>query len=61
THRDDYMETLHQQFPHYEWCQNKGYPTALHRKAIRQHGISPYHRKSFTLLPNELDLFSGEG
>ncbi len=56
THRDDYMKTLHQEFPVYSWHSNKGYPTKAHREAIRIHGATPYHRKSFRLLP-ELTLF----
>ncbi len=58
THRDEYMEKLHLEFPHYDWNSNKGYPTPRHREGIRQHGISSFHRKSFTLLNNALDLFS---
>jgi len=52
TGRDLYMEELHEQFPQYNWAKNKGYPTADHRNAIREHGISPYHRRSFRLLPD---------
>ncbi|MEG1544812.1 MAG: ribonuclease HII [Tannerellaceae bacterium] len=51
TYRDDYMNELAAQYPDYHWLENKGYPTLAHREAIRQHGITPYHRKSFTLLP----------
>ncbi|GHT58253.1 ribonuclease HII [Bacteroidia bacterium] len=51
TYRDDYMQTLHKEFPHYDWAQNKGYPTKKHRIAIKEFGISPYHRKTFRLLP----------
>lgn len=51
THRDAYMETLHITYPDYAWSKNKGYPTVAHRDAIRRYGITPYHRKSFTLLP----------
>ena len=47
TCRDDHMLALHKKFPHYNWQQNKGYPTALHREAIRIHGLSPFHRLSF--------------
>lgn len=47
TYRDDYMDALHQEFPCYDWIRNKGYPTLFHRKAVREKGISPYHRKSF--------------
>ncbi len=48
TYRDDYMQSLHTQFPWYEWEQNKGYPTLKHRKAIKQYGLSIHHRKSFS-------------
>jgi len=57
THRDEIMERLHQEFPHYGWDQNAGYPTLAHRNAIRTHGITPHHRKSFRLLPEQLRLF----
>ena len=58
TYRDDYMDMINEDFPMYGWNRNKGYPTKEHRDAIRQHGISPYHRKSFNLLPPvQLDLF----
>jgi ribonuclease HII len=50
THRDDYMQELARQFPQYGWPQNKGYPTRAHRQAIRLHGPSPYHRRTFRLL-----------
>ena len=56
TYRDDYMETLDKQFPQYGWKQNKGYPTAIHRNAIRQYGATIHHRKSFTLIPPQLKL-----
>ena len=58
THRDEYMEQLHLEFPQYGWDLNAGYPTAKHRDAIRQFGPSPYHRLSFQLLPRQLELFS---
>lgn len=51
THRDAYMMDLHQQYPHYNWQENKGYPTAAHRAAIAQYGATPHHRRSFRLLP----------
>ena len=51
TYRDDYMTQLTVEYPLYLWSKNKGYPTIEHRKAIREYGITPYHRKSFTLLP----------
>ncbi|MGM9760326.1 MAG: ribonuclease HII [Parabacteroides sp.] len=57
TYRDDYMNQLSAQFPAYHWQENKGYPTKAHREAIRQLGITPHHRKSFTLLPQQLELF----
>ena len=53
TYRDDYMLKLADEYPQYDWKDNKGYPTRAHREAIRQFGITPYHRKSFTLLPPE--------
>ena len=56
TSRDLYMKKLHEEFPMYNWIKNKGYPTAEHREAIKEHGISPYHRKSFRLLPEQLTL-----
>ncbi|MDL2309816.1 ribonuclease HII [Parabacteroides sp. OttesenSCG-928-B22] len=56
TYRDDYMEELARQYPGYEWEKNKGYPTRAHREAIRRIGISPFHRKTFTLLPEQLTL-----
>lgn len=56
TYRDDYMLDLHRQYGMYNWDSNKGYPTRKHREAIRQHGITPYHRKTFTLLPKQLEL-----
>jgi len=49
THRDEFMIQLHEQFPEYNWAQNKGYPTRDHKDAINSHGITPYHRKSFNL------------
>ena len=48
TYRDDYMLALHAEYPCYDWFHNKGYPTLKHREAVRQYGLSPYHRKSFT-------------
>jgi len=56
TYRDDYMDQLAEEYPDYCWTQNKGYPTKAHREAIRRVGISPYHRKTFTLLPEQLTL-----
>jgi ribonuclease HII len=51
THRDAYMLELHRQFPQYGWDKNMGYGTAIHRNAIQQHGLTPYHRKSFNIVP----------
>ncbi|MFZ2338187.1 MAG: ribonuclease HII [Bacteroidales bacterium] len=56
TFRDEYMEKLHGEFPVYGWNRNKGYPTSFHREAILEHGISPYHRKSFTLFNTQLTI-----
>lgn len=50
TYRDDYMDELDRQYPVYDWKKNKGYPTPKHRAAIAEHGISPYHRRSYNLL-----------
>lgn len=56
TYRDDYMMKIHEEFPQYRWDKNKGYPTKDHRTAIAEHGITPYHRKSFRLLDEQLKL-----
>lgn len=56
THRDAVMMQLHEEFPYYDWHKNKGYPTKAHRAGIVSHGASPYHRKSFTLLPAQTTL-----
>ncbi len=50
TYRDDYMLSLSEEYPQYDWQSNMGYPTKKHRQAIREHGITPYHRKSYNLL-----------
>ena len=58
TYRDDYMNELHKEYPYYDWDNNKGYPTRKHREAIRLHGITPYHRKTFNLYGDtQLELF----
>lgn len=49
TYRDEYMLRLHEQYPQYHWDTNMGYPTKAHYEAIRQYGITPYHRKTFKL------------
>ncbi len=56
TYRDDFMDDIHKQFPDYQWSKNKGYPTKAHREAIKLIGITPFHRKSFRLLPDQLSL-----
>ena len=56
THRDAYMDSIHEEYPMYNWKQNKGYPTLEHREAIRKYGITKYHRKSFRLLPEQLEM-----
>lgn len=53
TYRDDEMIRLAQQYPDYDWQHNMGYPTRKHREAIRQHGVTPYHRRTFNLLGSE--------
>lgn len=54
--RDRFMEELHEDYPEYDWVNNKGYPTKNHREGIRKHGATPHHRKSFKLLPEQLEL-----
>jgi len=49
THRDEYMQKIHNEFPQYGWYKNKGYPTKFHREAIYKFGISPYHLRSFNI------------
>lgn len=56
TYRDDFMNSLHDKFPVYNWKKNKGYPTKTHREAIKQFGITNHHRKSFQLLPKQYKL-----
>ena len=59
TYRDDYMLRIAREYPMYDWQSNKGYPTAKHRAAIREHGTTPYHRMTFNLLgeePKQLEL-----
>ena len=57
THRDEYMMRLHEEFPQYGWDSNKGYPTKAHRLAIREYGLTPYHRLSFNHTEGQLELF----
>ena len=56
TARDQYMLRLHEEYPMYNWAKNKGYPTKEHREAIRIHGLTKYHRKSFRQLPEQTRL-----
>ena len=56
TYRDEYMDKIHEEFPMYNWKQNKGYPTKEHREAIRKYGTTKYHRMTFRLLPEQLRL-----
>lgn len=56
TYRDEFMERLHLEFPHYKWDSNKGYPTIAHRKAIADFGMTPFHRKTFACLPSQMEL-----
>lgn len=56
TYRDDIMKGYHAEFPNYDWNKNKGYPTKAHRQAIRDFGPTEYHRKSFRLLPEQLEI-----
>ena len=56
THRDEYMLKLDAEFPGYDWNKNKGYPTQKHREAIASLGVTPYHRRSFRLLDEQLKL-----
>ncbi|MEM7485743.1 MAG: ribonuclease HII [Bacteroidota bacterium] len=56
TYRDEYMSTIHEEYPMYNWEKNKGYPTKEHRDAIRKYGLTKYHRKSFRQLPEQFTL-----
>ncbi|HYK47934.1 MAG TPA: ribonuclease HII [Parafilimonas sp.] len=56
TYRDDFMRKMHEEFPQYNWAQNKGYGTPEHRKAIEEFGLCKYHRKSFNILSAQLEL-----
>ncbi|WP_166920006.1 ribonuclease HII [Flavobacterium poyangense] len=57
TYRDEYMDQIHEEFPMYNWKKNRGYPTKEHREAIKKYGPTKYHRMSFRLLPDQLELF----
>ena len=56
TYRDDFMRSIHQEFPHYNWAKNKGYGTPEHRLSIDLHGLCKYHRKSFNIAGNQLKI-----
>jgi ribonuclease HII len=56
TYRDEYMNTIHEEYPMYNWKQNKGYPTKEHREAIRKYGVTKYHRMTFRLLSEQMKL-----
>ena len=56
TYRDDFMLSIHKEYPMYHWDKNKGYPAKVHREAIRQYGTTPYHRMSYNLLGNSQQL-----
>jgi ribonuclease HII len=60
TYRDDYMQKLHDEFPHYSWCSNKGYGTPAHRAALEMHGECKYHRKTFNWRSDQPVLFTEE-
>lgn len=57
TYRDEYMQQLHDEYPVYHWKNNKGYGTRAHRNAITEHGLSKYHRKTWRLIEQQLELF----
>lgn len=57
TYRDDCMKALHEEYPHYGWDHNAGYPTKEHRNGIKEHGLTPHHRKSFNQLGDEGQLY----
>ncbi len=57
TYRDEYMQHIHTEFPHYGWFNNKGYGTSEHRRSIASHGLCIYHRKSFNIVPAQLSFF----
>ena len=58
TYRDDLMEQLDEEYPYYFWKKNKGYPTKAHREGIKKYGASPHHRRTFRLLPDQLEIDS---
>jgi ribonuclease HII len=56
TFRDEFMKKIHNDYPEYGWNNNKGYPTSFHREAIMKHGITPYHRRSFSLYDMQMSI-----
>ncbi len=60
TYRDEYMQKLHEEYPHYNWYNNKGYGTEEHRKGIEAFGLCKYHRRSFNIDPSQLEMFQEE-
>jgi ribonuclease HII len=56
TYRDEFMEKINLEFPQYKWAENMGYPTKVHRNAIKEYGVTPYHRLSYRLLNNDTQL-----
>ena len=59
TFRDEYMEKIHEEYPQFGWDKNKGYPTAIHKAAIIKYGITPYHRRSFSLRDTQINIEFG--
>ena len=57
TWRDEKMKLLHNEFPQYDWYNNNGYGTVKHRNAIEKHGLCKYHRRSFNIIPKQMNLF----
>ena len=60
TYRDEHMKKLHEEFPHYNWASNKGYGTPEHRKALDEHGMCKYHRRSWRLFHEQPELFDSQ-
>ena len=60
TFRDEYMEKIHNEYPLYGWNRNKGYPTQYHREALLRYGLTPYHRRSFSLFNTQLAIDFGQ-
>lgn len=56
TYRDEFMLKLNKKFPQYKWSSNKGYPTIAHRNAVKEFGLTPYHRKTFACLPRQIEM-----